>query len=115
MEGILYVGTAAEMPKSASDALPRDIATFSRRDNQVWVISEWRKAGKISKGVLSAKVYDDQNQLRVTVQPKRVSLSAAPTRSGFGFAPASLPPGFYRIDLLWDDQPVWRTFIRISE
>jgi hypothetical protein len=103
------------MTASASDPLPRDVAEFSKRDKQVWVISEWLKKGKISKGVMSAKVYDEQNRVRVTVPPKKISLFSTPARSGFGFSPASLIPGIYRIDLIWDEQPVWRTFIRINE
>ena len=115
MDGLIYVTTAAEMVKSASDPLPRDVCEFSKRDKQVWVISEWQKKGKVSKGMLSARVYDQQNRVRVTVDPKKMSLSSAATRSGFSFAPAPLDPGIYRVDLVWDDKAVWRTFIRIVD
>ncbi len=114
MDGLLYVTTSLEMSKTAADPLPRDTSEFSRRDKQVWVISEWQKKGKVSKGLLAAKVYDDQNRVRITVEPKKTSLPSSPMRSGFGFAPAPLDPGVYRIDLTWDDQPVWRTFIRVT-
>jgi hypothetical protein len=115
MAGLLYVGTSSEQIKQTSDPLPRDVCEFSRRDKQVWVISEWLKKGKVSRGMFSAKVYDEHNRVRVTVQPKRISLSSTPSRSNFGFEPTSLTPGIYRIDLIWDEQPVWRTFIRINE
>jgi S1-C subfamily serine protease len=115
MDGLIYVTTANEMTKAASDPLPRDVWEFSRRDKQVWVISEWQKRGRVSKGLLAAKVYDGQNRVRVVVQPKKVSLYPIPLRSGIGFSPESLNPGIYRIDLLWDDQPVWRTFIRVAD
>ncbi len=115
MEGLLYVTTSLEMPKTAADPLPRDVGEFSKHDKQVYVISEWQKSGRISKGVVSAKVYDAQNRVRVVAQPKRISLSSSPTRSGFGFPVAQCQPGVYRIDLTWDDQPVWRTFIRIND
>ena len=115
MDGLLYVTTSLEMSKTASDPLPRDVCEFSRRDKQVWVVSEWQKKGKVSKGLLAAKVYDDQNRVRIAVEPKKTSLSPAPTRSGFSFSPGPLNPGVYRIDLMWDDQPVWRTFIRVTD
>ena len=115
MEGLLYVETAAEMSRTASDPLPRDVCEFSRRDKQVWVLSEWQKRGKVSKGLLSAKVYDGQNRVRIVVEPKKISLSSSPARSGFSFSPAPLSQGIYRIDLIWDDQPVWRTFIRVTD
>ena len=31
----------------------------------------WTQRGKLSKGIMSAKVYDEQNRLRVTVPPKK--------------------------------------------
>jgi hypothetical protein len=103
------------MTKSAGDPLPRETYEFSRRDGLVWVISEWQKKGKVSKGMLSAKVYDDQNRVRVTVAPKKTSLPLSLLRSGFNFALQPLSPGIYRIDLIWDDEPVWRTFIRVTD
>jgi len=115
MAGLLYVGTASEPIKQASDPLPRDVCEFSKRDKQVWVISEWLKKGKVSRGMFSAKVYDEQNRIRVAVQPKKISLSSTPARSGFSFEPATLTPGLHRIDLFWDERPVWRTFIRVND
>lgn len=115
MDGLVYVTTSLEMSKSASDPLPRDVCEFSRRDKQIWVISEWQKKGKVSKGTMTAKVYDDQNHVRVTVPPRKTSLPSSPMRSGFSFEPGPLNPGIYRIDLIWDDEPVWRTFIRVID
>ena len=115
MDALIYVTTSREMSKSANDALPKETSEFSRRDKQVWVISEWQKKGKVSKGVVAARVYDAENHVRVTVEPKKTSLPYSPMRSGFSFSPGSLDPGVYRIDLTWDDQPVWRTFIRVTD
>jgi S1-C subfamily serine protease len=115
MEGLIYVGTAREAMANPADPLPRDVSDFSRRDKQVWVFSEWLKKGKISKGLVSAKVYDQQNRLRITVDPKKVSLSSTPLRSSFTLSPSTVSPGIYRIDLYWDTRPVWRTFIRITD
>jgi hypothetical protein len=115
MEGLIYVTTATEAARAANTPLPRDVAEFSRRDAQVWVVAEWQKKGRISKGVVSSRIYDVQNRLRLNVPPKKVSLTEAPTRYTFGFTPAGLEAGIYRIDLLWDNQPVWRTLIRVAE
>jgi len=43
------------------------------------------------------------------------ALRGEPTRISFAFSPSPLQVGIYRIDLLWDGRPTWRTFIRISE
>ncbi|HKW97629.1 MAG TPA: serine protease [Bryobacteraceae bacterium] len=115
VDGLLYVGTSTEIGKHMSDPLPRDVWEFSRHDKQVWVVSEWQKKGKVSKGKLAARVYDDQNRVRIVVEPKKISLSANPMRSAFAFETGTLSPGFYRIDLTWNGQPVRRTFIRVTD
>ena len=93
MDGLVYVTTSLEMNKGASDPLPREVSEFTRRDKQVWVTSEWQKKGKVSKGFLSAKVYDDQNRVRVNVEPKKMSLPSTLMRSSFGFSPGPLEAG----------------------
>jgi hypothetical protein len=80
MDGILYVLTSGEMSADGRDPLPREVSGFSRSDKQVWIVSGWRKRGKVSKGLFSAAVYDVNNQTRVTVTPKKMSLQSAALR-----------------------------------
>jgi hypothetical protein len=111
----MYGGTSADLPKRASEPLPREVSDFSTRDPQVCVSTLWMRKGKRGRGQVSANVYDVLNHLRVKVEPKKVTLIEVPLRSAFTFAPTSLKPGIYRIDINWDDQPVWRTFIQITD
>jgi hypothetical protein len=60
-------------------------------------------------------IYDARNGVRATVPPKKITLRGESKRFSFAFSPSPLRPGIYRIDLLWDGRPAWRTFIRISE
>lgn len=115
MPEFMYGSTALDVSKKAGDAMPSDVSEFSMRDPQVWVYSLWAQKSKLSKGIVSAKVYDEQNRIRVTVPPKKVSLNATPIRLAFSFPTTALGPGIARIDVTWDDRPVWRTFIRITE
>jgi len=115
MEGLIYVTTSLDVNKLAGDPLPRDTCEFSHQDKQVWVTSEWRKKGKVSKGLLAAKVYDDQNRERIAISPRKVSLPVDLMRSTFSFPLEGLSPGVYRIDLFWDGSPVWRTFLRVTD
>jgi hypothetical protein len=115
MPEFLYGGTVKNLPRRAEDPLPEDTAEFSRRDSFVNVYSFWKREGKTSKGTLSATVCDVSNHVRVTVPPKKVALLNESTRFSFGFGPSPLLPGVYRIDLLWDNRPVWRTYIRITD
>jgi hypothetical protein len=75
----------------------------------------WVRKAKKSKGEISANVYDVLNRVRVKVEPKKVALGDIPVRVAFTFAPTALQPGVYRIDVNWDDRPVWRTFVRITD
>jgi len=80
------------------------------------VYTFWQKKDKAAKGTIGAKVYDVQNHLAVTVPPKKATLvQEVPSRSAFSFSPAQLTPGVYRVDVLWLDQVVWRSFFRIVE
>jgi len=115
MEELVFGGTTLNLPKASGKGLPASVSEFSRKAAQVWVYSLWQQKGKRSKGVISAKIYDAQNRLRGDIQPRKISLSGAPIRNSFGFAPGPLDPGVYRIDVCWDGQAVWRTFIRIGE
>jgi S1-C subfamily serine protease len=112
---LMYAGTAQHAPKRVSDPIPPTVTEFVRRDPRVWVFSIWKKQDKLSRGLVSAKVFDEQNQVRLESPAKKISLSNDPTRVTISFVPAQLTAGVYRIDLTWEGLPVWRTFIRISE
>ena len=110
-----YGGATNELPKSAMSSLPRDMSDFSTHDGQIYIYTLWIRRGKLGKGELSAKVYDAMNRVKIDVAPKKTSLSEVPVRIAFGFPPAQLQPGVYRVDVLWDGQPAWRTFVRIVD
>ncbi len=116
VEEFLYGGTALYLPKDPGQGLPTVVSEFSRKDPQIWIYSLWQQKGKRSKGMASAKIYDENSRLRGEIQPKKaVSLTQVPSRLGFSFVPGPLNPGVYRIDLCWGGQAVWRTFVKISE
>jgi hypothetical protein len=116
MPEFVFGGTTVAVTKHATDPIPRDVSEFSRKESQISVYALWVRKGKIGKGMVSAKKVDDPyNRARVTVEPKKASLSSTPLRAAFSFSPETLRAGAYRIDLMWDDLPVWRTFIRILD
>lgn len=118
-QNFIAAGTAKQPP--AEDGVLRaseEVARFSRRDPQVLVMSLWalRENQKRFEGMISAKVYDLANTVRVQAPPVKLKINKRlPVRHTFSFAPIALPGGVYRADLLWDDKVVWRTFIEISE
>jgi hypothetical protein len=112
----LYGGTTIKLPSDPSAPAPHDVSDFSRKDPAVMVYTFWQKKDKNAKGAIGAKVYDIQNHLLVTVPPKKATISEAfPSRSSFSVVPSSLSKGVYRVDVLWQDQVVWRTFFRVVD
>lgn len=112
----VHGGTSRAFKNLPSGALPPNASEFSRRDAEVWVYTVWQRKDKVGKAVMSATVFDAQNRLRVTLAPKKIGIPAeAPARYGFAFAPKDLEAGSYRVDLLLDGKPVWRTFVTITE
>lgn len=113
---LVYGGTSNTLHDLPPQSIPPSVREFSRRDQQVWVYSLWRRDGKFSKGSLSVRVYDPQNRVRVTSETRKISIpSGLPLRYAVGFASRDLLPGAYRVDLLLDDQAVWRTYITLTE
>jgi hypothetical protein len=115
LDEMIYAIPARNPTKSASEPLPPPVTEFTVADKSIWIISEWQRKGKESKGLVSAKVYDSQNRVRVKVDPKKTSLSSDPMRVLFPVAPSQLGAGLFRVDLLWNGQPVWRAFITIRD
>ncbi len=118
-QNFIAAGTAKQAP--AEDGVLRaseEVSRFSRQDPKVLVMSLWalREKQKRIEGMISAKVYDLANTVRVQAPPVKLKIhKRLPVRHTFSFAPIALPGGIYRADLLWDDKVVWRTFIEISE
>jgi Trypsin-like peptidase domain len=112
----LYGGTTIKLPSDPSAPAPRDVSDFSRKDPAVAVYTFWQKKDKKAKGTIGAKVYDIQNHVLVTIPPKKATIfQDFPSRSSFSVVPGSLNKGVYRVDVLWQDQVVWRTFFRIVD
>jgi hypothetical protein len=113
---LLYGGSARSVAKRSNDLSTTDASEFSHRDQFAWIYTLWQKKDKIGKGVVSAKVYDSRNRLLVDVTPKRVSLpEGPPLRVAFDVPLEKFSPGVFRVDVLWNDQPAWRTFFTVTD
>lgn len=109
-------GAVPQLSKNLSELGIAEQREYSARDDaQIAVYSNWVKRGKTSKGVVSAIVYNAQNEPRMTVTPKTVTLRDQEQRLSFVISPKELVPGYYRVDVCWDGAPAWRVYIRIVE
>ena len=115
MPSFLYGATSLAF-KGQRDSLPQGVSEFSKKDTEIWVYSMWQRKDRVSKGMVSAEVYDAANRVRVRVTPKKISIPAeAPLRYGFAFSPQNLVSGPYRVDVCFDGRPIWRTFLTITD
>jgi hypothetical protein len=111
----LWGGMSDKAPKNLNMPPPEFKSEFRRNEN-INVLMNWQKRDKNGKGMLGAEIFDASNKLLGTVAAKKVSLAEREaTQLMFGFSPAPLTPGIYRIDVLWNDQAVWRTFFTVVE
>jgi hypothetical protein len=113
---LLYGGSARSVAKRPDDLSTADATEFSHRDQFAWIYTLWEKKDKNGKGAVSAKVYDSHNRVVVDVTPKRVSLpEGPPLRVAFDVPLDKFSPGVFRVDVLWNDQPAWRTFFTVTD
>lgn len=113
---LVYGGSARAISKAANDMTTKDSSEFSHRDKTIWVYTLWQKKEKIGKGIVSGKVYDSHNRLLVDAAPKKISMDErVPLRIAFDFPSANFPAGVYRVDVLWNSQPAWRTFFTLVD
>jgi S1-C subfamily serine protease len=107
-------GTVAQLPKGG-DRGARQTAEFSASDDALVgvYVNVVKKVRQISRGELSATVFDPSNRVRLTIPAKRITLRDQEQRVSFTLPPKGLPIGDYRIDVNWDGKPAWRTYIRI--
>ena len=73
-----------------------------------------RRLPSVSKGEVTADLFDASNVEKSSSPVKKVSLSSVEQRVVFAFTPKGLTPGFYRVDVCWDGQPVWRVYFRVK-
>jgi S1-C subfamily serine protease len=111
-----YGGVTTNVPKDVNAPIANDVREFSRRDASIWIYTWWQRRDKNGKGNVSAKVYDVQNRSRIETTMLKANISDnRPTRFAFSFSPTSLERGTYRVDVLWENQAVWRTFLTIVD
>jgi hypothetical protein len=115
MPELVYAGTTNELRKRVPAGLPPEIFEFSQKGPEVGLFTVWQRKGKVSKGVISIRGFDTSNKPRVEGSARKASLSKDAQEVGFTFSPSSLEPGTYRVDLSWDNTPIWRTFVRITD
>lgn len=116
MAELLLAGATKTLPKDPGDRFITDAREFSSSsDTPITVYAYWVKTGSRERGDLSVAIHDVQNRLVIATEPIRMRLRDRDQRSSFTVSPKGMPPGYYRVDLLWDGTSAWRTYVRVVD
>jgi hypothetical protein len=105
---------------ATTDHIPANLtitpkSDFSRKE-AVIIYTNWQQRDDIKAGAVSMKAYDAKNRVRTEAPPQKVNLPLnSLMQSVLRFSAAGLEAGTYRIDVLWNGNPVWRTYIAIKD
>jgi hypothetical protein len=101
-------GGAVPMPEDQRD-------TFSRREGQIAVFVQWSAVEK-RDALCRVEIYDADYKVVGRGEPTKVKLRRGQLLfTTWTFGIAGLRPAVYRFDLLLDDSPVWRGYLRVTE
>lgn len=116
MPELVTGGTTSELSKDAADRRFREVAEFSSREHStIAVYTYWIKRAKVSKGEVSAAIFDADNRRVGSIAPKKISLKGTEQRFSFALPVKGIPPGRYRIDTYFDGRPVWRNHVQVTD
>lgn len=88
---------------------------FSRKDGQVVLLVTWEPRVK-RRGRAYFRTYDLDNRIVIDSKPGKIDLKPGHLfDTAWKLSLGTLQPGVYRIDVFVDQDPVWRTFLRIIE
>ncbi|MBI2956931.1 MAG: trypsin-like peptidase domain-containing protein [Acidobacteria bacterium] len=88
---------------------------YRRADEHLHVFVVWGPRSK-RQHQLSLRLYDLENRLRVRSKPSKLKLAPGDEKSNWWkISFDKLPAGLYRVDVLLDDSPVWRSFFRLLD
>jgi hypothetical protein len=107
---------AGRVQRVGSVMMPLDQRyVFARRDGELSVFMEWNQQTK--KDVTSRlDLYDADRRLIGKGAPAKLRLRPGEFAfSTWTLAIARLPPGIYRVEVLLDEGPVWRGYVRITD
>ncbi len=102
--------------KSGPIPLPMDEKKeFSRRDGQITVYVNWDPKEK-RKGIAICRVFDLDTRKIGEGKPLKINLKPDERMaSRWEFGLQKLPSGIYRVDVLIDNDVVWRAFFRMTD
>jgi len=120
---VFYFGAVTDKVEADLSYVSRN--QFSRKDSSIIIYTMWRareKADKgrarekADKGSVSLNIYDANNRLRSKGQPRILELQPGQLIwFQYSFNMNNIEAGLYRMDLLWNGDPIWRASISLVD
>lgn len=86
---------------------------FSVRDKTFVLFLTWNPLERL-RGQTRARMYDADNRLVLESKPKKSDFRKRDVTFSTWEIPITFEPGSYRAEILLDDKPMWRGFLRIT-
>ncbi len=112
-EDIVSGGFARRLSKSNLVAPADQKDTFSAGENTFFVFVNWLPAERV-KGTCLLRVYDASNHLIGESQPGKADYRKGQLTLSTWQLPIPPNPGAYRVDVLFNDKPVWRGTVHVT-
>lgn len=113
---VAFGSLSKSLTKSGPYPLPVDERKeFSRKDSQMSVYINWEPKEK-RKGITLCRTYNIENRLLGEGKPLKINLKPGERMiSQWTLGLQNLQPGVYRVDVLLDNDTVWRAFFRMTD
>lgn len=113
---IAFGSLSKSITKSGPYPLPVDERKeFSRKDGQMTVYVNWEPKEK-RKGITLCRTYNLENRQLGEGKPLKINMKPGEHMiSQWTLGLLNLPPGVYRVDVLIDNDVVWRAFFRMTD
>jgi S1-C subfamily serine protease len=109
------VGASVDRTDKKKPHLVGEGFDIAKSGGKVAVSLTWSPIARFSSSVV-ARLFDEDNRMVAQSEPQTVKLKEFEVATTFWELDASgLAPGIYRVDVVIDDKPSWRSFFRLVE
>jgi hypothetical protein len=111
-DNILSGGFARQIQKNPIRPIDQR-EEFTQGDGQFFVFLTWDPKERL-RGTLVLLAYDENNQILTESKPAKVDLRPGNVPFSQWQLSVPKPPGNYRIDVLFEEVPIWRGLFRVT-
>ena len=112
-QNVLSGGFAREIARTNTIAPSDQREEFSAQEKKLVTFVTWSPIEKL-KGTTMIRFFDADNRMKVESPPKKINVGKGNMSLTYWEIPIASLSGMYRADVMFDDRPIWRGFVRIT-